>query len=192
MNLLIDPFFFFFFCFILLMPRQGDNAFFPAIICFRLKAWKCVEEHKKACLCSQAKMRAWRCITVPGGRRVQFTPSGFVTGLSEGEWNMVKFEEEPRCFFIVHFEHGIFIFFFWVLLSCATVLLKFSLPVYLLLSKLHKNCVLPCFLSSSPLPDLPFMLHTEHGGEYFSWIYIDAEFIRINIVTNVVQHVRIP
>lgn len=153
MNLPIDPFFFFFFSFRLLMPRQGDNAFFPAIICFRLKAWNCMEKHRKACLCSQTKMRAWRCITVPGGRRVQFTPSGLVTGLSEGERNRErKFEKEPQHFLIVHFEHGILIFFFfWVLLSCATVLQKYFFPVYLLLSKSPKNCTPPCFLlSSSP------------------------------------------
>lgn len=108
------------------MPRQGDNAFFPAIICFRLKAWNCMEKHKKACLCSQAKMRAWRCITVPGGRRVQFAPSGFVTGLSEGEWNRVKFEKEPQCFFIVHF----FLAWYFNFLSIAE-LCKSSAKIFL-------------------------------------------------------------
>lgn len=178
---------FLFFC-ILLMPRQGDNAlfFFPAIICFRLKAWNCMGKHKKACLCRQAKVRAWRCITVPGGRRVQFTPSGFETGFVWRRMKQGKIDKEPQRFFIVHFKNSVLIIFLNIAVLCTKIFRATKIFLTCLFAAEQNGsrtacsvwCVLPCRLCC----------RLSRGC--FSGIYIDAELIRINIATNVVQHVR--
>lgn len=174
---------FLFFC-ILLMPRQGDNAFFffSCNHLFQIKSVKLHGETQEGLSLQTGKGEGMKMYNCPRWEKSTVYPLRIWSRFVWRRMKQGKIDKEPQRFFIVHFKNGVLIIFLNIAVLCTKIFRATKIFLTCLFAAEQNGsrtacsvwCVLPCRLCC----------RLSRGC--FSGIYIDAELIRINIATNVV------